>query len=77
VLREAIGRLFGLDSDRIICRRRLGRNSSICWRQPISSRRRSRSTTHGFPGLSDRDHGDGAKNVVAAEKEHTADVDAT
>jgi len=65
VLREAIGRAFGLDPDRIICGAGSMR-SSICWRTPILAiGDEAISTAHGFLVYPIATKANGAKNMVA------------
>ena len=76
-LREAIGKPYGLDPARIVLRRRLGRAAHPAGASPICSRATRRSSAP-MASLSTRSHHarDGAKPVVAPEKNLTADVDA-
>src|SRR5438128_11851382 len=76
-LREAIGRAFGLDPDRIVC----GAGSDDLLHLIAAAYLRDGDeaihTTHAFLIYPIAILGAGATPIVAAEKNHTADVDAT
>src|SRR5581483_2437320 len=76
VLREAIGRSFGLDPDRIICGAGSDEILNLLARTYLKHGDEAVSTTHGFLVYPIATMANGAKNVVAAEKDFTADVDA-
>src|SRR6266508_1061696 len=75
-LREAIGRAFGLDPDRIVC----GAGSDDLLNLLVDAYLRDDDeaihTTHAFLVYPIATLGSGAKPVVAPEKHYTADVDA-
>src|SRR5262249_44005313 len=76
VLREAIGRTFRLHPDRIICRGRPDEILNLLSHTYLAHGDEAISTTHGFLVYPIATKANGAKNVVAAEKDFTADVDA-
>jgi histidinol-phosphate aminotransferase len=76
VLREAIGRTFGLDPDRIICGAGSDEILNLLAHTYLKQGDEAISTTHGFLVYPIATMANGAKNVIAAEKDHTADVDA-
>jgi histidinol-phosphate aminotransferase len=75
-LREAIGRAFGLDPDRIVCGAGSDDLLNLLARAYLSDGAEAIHTTHGFLVYPIATLGTGAKPVVAAEKNYTADVDA-
>src|SRR5215469_16675342 len=75
-LREAIGRAFGLDPDRIICGAGSDDLINLIADAYLSDGDEAIHTTHGFLVYPIATLGSGATPVVAAEKNHTADVDA-
>jgi histidinol-phosphate aminotransferase len=76
VLREAIGRTYGLDPDRIICGAGSDEILNLLAHAYIGPGDEAIHTTHGFLVYPIATMGNGATNVVAAEKNFTADVDA-
>src|SRR3954468_20127045 len=76
VLREAIGRTFGLDSNRIICGAGSDEILNLLAHTYLSHGDEAISTTHGFLVYPIATMAVGAKNVIAAEKNLTCDVDA-
>ena len=76
VLREAIGRAFGLDPDRIICGAGSDEILNLLAHTYLGHGDEAISTTHGFLVYPIATMGCGAKNVVAPERNFTADVDA-
>jgi histidinol-phosphate aminotransferase len=76
VLREAIGRAFGLDPDRIICGAGSDELLNLLAHAFLSDGDEAISTTHGFLVYPIATKANGAINVVAPETEFTADVDA-
>ncbi|MBV9457102.1 MAG: histidinol-phosphate transaminase, partial [Bradyrhizobium sp.] len=76
VLREAIGRAFGLDPDRIICGAGSDEILNLLAHTYLKHGDEAISTTHGFLVYPIATMANGGKNVVAAEKDFTADVDA-
>jgi histidinol-phosphate aminotransferase len=76
VLREAIGRSFGLDPNRIICGAGSDEILNLLAHTYLGQGDEAISTTHGFLVYPIATMAVGAKNVVAAEKNLTADVDA-
>jgi len=76
VLREAIGRSFGLDPNRIICGAGSDEILNLLAHTYLSHGDEAISTTHGFLVYPIATMAVGAKNVVAAEKNLTCDVDA-
>ena len=75
-LREAIGRAFGLDPDRIVCGAGSDDLLNLLARAYLADGDEAIHTTHGFLVYPIATLGCGAQPVVAPEKEHTADVDA-
>src|SRR6266568_2471349 len=75
-LREAIGRAFGLDPDRIVCGAGSDDLLNLLARAYLSDGDEAIHTTHGFLVYPIATLGTGATPVVAPEKEYTADVDA-
>ena len=75
-LREAIGRAFGLDPDRIVCGAGSDDLLNLLARAYLADGDEAIHTTHGFLVYPIATLGTGAKPVVAPEKDHTADVDA-
>jgi histidinol-phosphate aminotransferase len=76
VLREAIGRAFGLDPDRIICGAGSDEILNLLAHAYLCSGCEAISTTHGFLVYPIATMANCARNVVAAESNFTADVDA-
>jgi histidinol-phosphate aminotransferase len=76
VLRQAIGRSFGLDPDRIICGAGSDEILNLLAHTFLGQGDEAISTTHGFLVYPIATMACGAKNVVAAESEFTCDVDA-
>src|SRR5579871_6728109 len=76
ILREAIGRAFGLDPDRIICGAGSDELLNLLAHAFLGRGDEAISTTHGFLVYPIATMANGAKNVVVAEKDFTADVDA-
>ncbi len=75
-LREAIGGVFGLDPARIVCGAGSDDLLNLIARAYLTDGDEAIHTTHGFLVYPIATLGTGAKPVVAAEKEFTADVDA-
>jgi histidinol-phosphate aminotransferase len=75
-LREAIGRTFGLDPARIVCGAGSDDILNLIARAYLADGDEAIHTTHGFLVYPIATLGTGAKPVVAAEKNFTADVDA-
>ncbi len=75
-LREAIGHAFGLDPDRIVCGAGSDDLLNLLADAYLRDGDEAIHTTHGFLVYPIATLGSGAKPVVAAEKNHTADVDA-
>ena len=75
-LREAIGRAFGLDPDRIVCGAGSDDLLNLLARAYLADGDEAIHTTHGFLVYPIATLGTGATPVVAPEKDHTADVDA-
>jgi histidinol-phosphate aminotransferase len=75
-LREAIGRVFGLDPDRIVCGAGSDDLLNLIARAYLADGDEAIHTTHGFLVYPIATLGTGAKPVVAAETAFTADVDA-
>ena len=75
-LREAIGRAFGLDPDRIVCGAGSDDLLNLLADAYLCDGDEAIHTTHGFLVYPIATLGSGAKPVVAAEKNYTADVDA-
>jgi histidinol-phosphate aminotransferase len=76
VLREAIGRAFGLDPDRIICGAGSDELLNLLAHAFLSPGDEAISTTHGFLVYPIATKANGAVNIVAPETDFTADVDA-
>ncbi len=76
VLREAIGRAFGLDPDRIICGAGSDEILNLLAHTYLSHGDEAICTAHGFLVYPIATMANGAINVVAPEKNFTADVDA-
>src|SRR5947209_12467556 len=76
VLREAIGRAFGLDPDRIICGAGSDEILNLLAHAYLSRGDEAISTTHGFLVYPIATKANGAVNVVAPETNFTADADA-
>src|SRR6201996_3382712 len=76
VLREAIGRAFGLDPDRIICGAGSDEILNLLAHTYLKQGDEAISTAHGFLVYPIATMANGAKNVVVAETNFTADVDA-
>ena len=75
-LREAIGEVFGLDPARIVCGAGSDDLLNLLARAYLADGDEAVHTTHGFLVYPIATLGTGAKPVVAAEKDYTADVDA-
>jgi histidinol-phosphate aminotransferase len=75
-LREAIGGVFGLDPARIVCGAGSDDLLNLLARAFLADGDEAIHTTHGFLVYPIATLGTGAKPVVAAEKNFTADVDA-
>ena len=75
-LREAIGRAFGLDPDRIVCGAGSDDLLNLLARAYLADGDEAIHTTHGFLVYPIATLGAGAKAIVAPEKNYTADVDA-
>src|SRR5208282_6824227 len=75
-LREAIGRVFGLDPDRIVCGTGSDDLLNLLARAYLADGDEAIHTTHGFLVYPIAILGTGATPVVAAETNYTADVDA-
>jgi histidinol-phosphate aminotransferase len=75
-LREAIGRAYGLDPDRIVCGAGSDDLLNLLARAYLADGDEAIHTTHGFLVYPIATLGAGATPVVAPEKNHTADVDA-
>src|SRR5579862_6639531 len=76
VLREAIGRSFGLDPNRIICGAGSDEILNLLAHAYLGPGDEAISTTHGFLVYPIATMANGAVNVVAPETEFTANVDA-
>src|SRR6201995_756952 len=76
VLREAIGRSYGLDPDRIICGAGSDEILNLLAHAYLGHGDEAISTTHGFLVYPIATMANGAVNVVAPEVEYTANVDA-
>src|SRR6201990_294307 len=74
-LREAIGRAFGLDPDRIVCGAGSDDLLNLLARAYLKDGDEAIYTTHGFVVYPIATLGTGATPVVAPEKDYTADVD--
>jgi histidinol-phosphate aminotransferase len=75
-LREAIGHAFGLDPDRIVCGAGSDDLLNLLARAYLADGDEAIHTTHGFLVYPIATLASGAKPVVAAETNYTADVDA-
>ena len=75
-LREAIGRVYGLDPGRIVCGAGSDDLLNLLARAYLQDGDEAIHTTHGFLVYPIATLGAGAKPVVAEEKEFTTDVDA-
>jgi len=75
-LRDAIGRVFGLDPDRIVCGAGSDDLLNLLARAYLSDGDEAIHTTHGFLVYPIATMGAGATPVVAPETDYTADVDA-
>jgi len=75
-LREAIGRVFGLDPDRIICGAGSDDLLNLLARAYLADGDEAIHTTHGFLVYPIATLGTGARPVAAAETNFTASVDA-
>jgi histidinol-phosphate aminotransferase len=75
-LREAIGRVLGLDPNRIVCGAGSDDLLNLLARAYLADGDEAVHTTHGFLVYPIATLGTGAKPVVAPEKHFTADVDA-
>lgn len=75
-LREAIGKTFGLDPDRIVCGAGSDDLLNLLARAYLADGDEAIHTTHGFLVYPIATLGTGAKPVVAVENNYTADVDA-
>src|SRR5499427_6587258 len=75
-LREAIGRAFGLDPERIVCGAGSDDLLNLLARAYLADGDEAIHTTHGFLVYPIATLATGAKPVVAAETNYTADVDA-
>jgi histidinol-phosphate aminotransferase len=75
-LREAIGRAFGLDPDRIVCGAGSDDLLNLLARAYLADGDEAIHSTHAFVVYPIATLGTGARPVVAAEADYTADVDA-
>ncbi len=75
-LREAIGRVHGIDPERIVCGAGSDDLLNLLARAYLADGDEAIHTAHGFLVYPIATLGTGATPVVAAEKNHTADVDA-
>jgi len=75
-LREAIGRAFGLDPNRIVCGAGSDDLLNLLADAYLRDGDEAIHTTHGFLVYPIATLGSGAKPIVAAEKNYAADVDA-
>ena len=76
VLREAIGRTFGLDPDRIVCGAGSDEILNFLAHTYLGGGDEAIHTTHGFLVYPIATMANGAVNVIAPETNFTADVDA-
>jgi histidinol-phosphate aminotransferase len=76
VLREAIGKTYGLDPDRIVCGAGSDEILGLLAKTFLSRGDEAISTTHGFLVYPIATMANSATNVVAPEADFTADVDA-
>jgi histidinol-phosphate aminotransferase len=74
-LREAIGRAFGLDPNRIVCGAGSDDLLNLLADAYLRDGDEAIHTTHGFLVYPIATLGSGAKPIAAPEKDHTADVD--
>jgi histidinol-phosphate aminotransferase len=74
-LREAIGRVFGLDPARIVCGAGSDDLLNLLARAYLADGDEAIHTTHGFLVYPIATRGTGAKPIVAPEKNYTASVD--
>src|ERR1700759_3239143 len=75
-LREAIGRVYGLDPGRIVCGAGSDDLLNLLARAYLAAGDEAIHTTHGFLVYPIATLGAGAMPIIATEREHTADVDA-
>jgi histidinol-phosphate aminotransferase len=75
-LRQAIGRAFGLDPDRIVCGAGSDDLLNLIADAYLADGDEAIHTTHGFLVYPIATLGSGAKPIAAPEKDYTADVDA-
>ncbi|MCA1453167.1 histidinol-phosphate transaminase [Bradyrhizobium sp. BRP22] len=75
VLREAIGRAYGLDPSRIICGAGSDEILNLLAHTYLCEGSEAISTAHGFLVYPIATMANGAKNVVVPETDYTADVD--
>jgi histidinol-phosphate aminotransferase len=75
-LREAIGGVFGLDPDRIVCGAGSDDLLNLLARAYLADGDEAIHTTHGFLVYPIATRGSGARPVVAPEMDYTASVDA-
>jgi len=75
-LREAIGRAFGLDPNRIVCGAGSDELLNLIADAYLHDGDEAIHTSHAFLVYPIATRGSGATPIVAAEKNHTADVDA-
>jgi histidinol-phosphate aminotransferase len=75
-LREAIGAVFGLDPERIVCGAGSDDLLNLLARAFLKDGDEAIYTTHGFLVYPIATMGTGAKAIAAAEKDYTANVDA-
>jgi len=75
-LREAIGKAYGLDPARIVCGTGSDELLNLLAHAYLGPGDEAIHTTHGFLVYPIATLGSGATPVVAAEKDHTADIDA-
>jgi histidinol-phosphate aminotransferase len=76
VLREAIGKAYGLDPDRIVCGAGSDEILNLLAHTYLGPGDEAIATTHGFLVYPIATLANGATNVVAEEKDLTTDVDA-
>ena len=76
ILREALGKSFGLDPNRIVCGAGSDEILNLLAHTYLSPGDEAISTTHGFLVYQIATMANGATNVVATEKDLTTDVDA-
>jgi histidinol-phosphate aminotransferase len=75
-LREAIGHVFGLDPERIVCGAGSDDLLNLLARGYLADGDEAIHTTHGFLVYPIATLGAGAVPIIATERDHTADVDA-